>query len=317
MKIYSLVDQSKIPALGLGTWKLVESQAYDVVKLAVEIGYRHIDCARIYGNEKFVGRALCELFDAGVVTRDQLWITSKLWNDCHRAEHVRPALERTLHDLQLDHLDLYLMHWPIALAHGKELPLSGNDFLSLDEVPLLETWSAMEECVQLGLCRHIGVSNFSREKMQHLIDGGSIAPAMDQVESHPLLQQNELRNYCADRGILFTAYSPLGSADRPDRLRKAGDPVLLDHPEINRIADKHSISAAQVLIAWAINRGTIAIPKSASQTHLQQNFDAASIVLDADDMQSILQLDEHYRIIDGTFWEMPGSTYTAAAIWDE
>ncbi len=317
MKTFAIDREQRIPALGLGTWKLVGEDAYQAVTTAISVGYRHFDCARIYANESDVGRALSDSCRSGMVQRDDLWVTSKLWNDCHRPEHVKPALQRTLTDLQLDYLDLYLMHWPVALRHGQELPESGDDFVSLEEVPLESTWSAMEDCLREGLCRNLGVSNFSRQKIQQLIDGGTVKPAMDQVESHPLLQQNELLEYCLQQNMLMTAYSPLGSADRPERLRKTGDPVLLENIRITEIAEKYRISPAQVLIAWAINRGTIVIPKSASQQHLEQNFAAANIVLDSEDMQAIAALDEHYRIIDGKFWEMPGSGYTAAELWNE
>ncbi len=317
MKTFAIDREQRIPALGLGTWKLVGEDAYQAVTTAISAGYRHFDCARIYANESDVGRALSDSCRSGMVQRDDLWVTSKLWNDCHRPEHVKPALQRTLTDLQLDYLDLYLMHWPVALRHGQELPESGDDFVSLEEVPLESTWSAMEDCLREGLCRNLGVSNFSRQKIQQLIDGGTVNPAMDQVESHPLLQQNELLEYCLQQNMLMTAYSPLGSADRPERLRKTGDPVLLENIRITEIADKYRIAPAQVLIAWAINRGTIVIPKSASQQHLEQNFAAANIVLDSEDMQAIAALDEHYRIIDGKFWEMPGSGYTAAELWNE
>ena len=252
-KMHTLNTGDQIPAIGLGTWQLDGDSAYYGVKLAVEIGYRHLDCAHIYGNEVNIGRALREILQT--VDRGELWVTSKLWNDCHRPEHVQPALKTTLANLQLDHLDLYLIHWPIAHRPGVIRPDVGQDFESLEEIPLIETWQAMEACVRSGLCRNIGVANFNIPKLQNLIRNASIAPAMNQVEAHPFLQQNDLLKSCQANDIVFTAYSPLGSKTRPERLSKDNEPSLFEHPEIIRIAKKHDKTAAQILLAWAICRG--------------------------------------------------------------
>lgn len=315
MKTFNLSNGDPVTAVGLGTWKMQDGSAYDAVKSAIDSGYRHIDCAHIYGNEDNVGRALSESFAS--VSRDEIWVTSKLWNDCHRAEHVKPALQTTLANLRLDQLDLYLMHWPIAQKHGTPIPQSGDDFVSLDEVPLLETWSAMEECQRAGLCRHIGVSNFNIPKLKHLLDQGSIPPSMNQVESHPYLQQTQLFDFCSQHGILFTAYSPLGSGDRPERLLKENEPKLFTDPTIKQIAQKHARTPAQIMLAWAVNRGSIAIPKSANPDRMRENLAAAEIELDNDDMQILAGINKDYRFIDGTFWAMPGSCYTVEWLWND
>ena len=218
--------------------------------------------------------------------------------------------------LQLDYLDLYLIHWPVVLKHGVELPESAADFLSLSEVPLLETWSAMEDCFKAGLCRHIGVSNFNRFKLQHLIDGAETRPFANQVESHPFLQQNDLVDYCHSQDITFVAYSPLGSYDRPDRLKKENEPVFKDNPELLRIAKQRNCSAQQVMLAWAIRRGTIPIPKAANPVHQQQNFEALTIELDDSDMAAIASLDREYRFVDGTFWTDFAGPYTLENLWE-
>jgi alcohol dehydrogenase (NADP+) len=255
---------------------------------------------------------------SGVVKREELWITSKLWNNAHQKEEVLPALSQTLSDLQLDYLDLYLIHWPVALK--KELvglPQKPEDVISLEEVPLAETWQAMEQCLKQGLCKHIGVSNFSSLKIANLIKETTLKPEVNQVESHPYLQQKELLEYCQREDILMTAYSPLGSGDRPDFLKKKNEPSLMAHPVIKAIAEKYQISPAQVLISWGINRGTIVIPKSVNPIRLKENFAAAEIELDSEDLQTIASLNRNYRFVDGSFWEVPGSSYTLANLWDE
>ncbi len=182
----------EMPMLGLGTWKSKEGEVYQAVKDAVRVGYRHIDCAAIYGNEAEIGQAISELIKSGEVKRDQLWITSKVWNDSHKKEHVEPALKKTMSDLQLDYLDLYLMHWPVAIKKGVGFPRSSDDFLSLDDVPLLETWDAMIDLKGKGLIRHIGVSNFNIPKLKHLSADSRQKPEMNQIEMHPFLTHWEV-----------------------------------------------------------------------------------------------------------------------------
>ncbi|MEM6434789.1 MAG: aldo/keto reductase [Cyanobacteria bacterium P01_D01_bin.115] len=307
----------QMPMLGLGTWKSAPGDVYQAVKAAVQAGYRHIDCAHIYGNEAEIGQALSELFGEGVITREQLWITSKLWNNDHAPDAVRPALETTLANLQLDYLDLYLIHWPVALQPDAQFPLTPEKMISLDDLPLLTTWQAMESLVDAGRCRHIGVSNVSRPKLQTLLDAARMKPEMNQIELHPYLQQPALLTFCQQHDIHLTAYSPLGSKDRPDSLKAADEPMLLADPAIGAIAQRHGITPAQVLISWALHRGTAVIPKSTSPERIRENLAAASVSLSEADMDAIAALDRHRRYVDGTFWEIKGGPYTAASIWDE
>ncbi|MGB0560835.1 MAG: aldo/keto reductase [Spirulinaceae cyanobacterium] len=317
MKTHQFANGDTMPMLGLGTWKSAPGEVYDAVKTSLDLGYRHIDCAFIYRNEAEIGQALSESFAKGVVQREELWITSKLWNDCHAAGDVASGLKATLSDLQLDYLDLYLIHWPVALKKGVFLPESPSDLLSLETVPLAETWGAMEGLVEQGLCRHIGVSNFSTQKLAGLMESARIKPEMNQIELHPYLQQTAMLEFCQTHGIPLTAYAPLGSRDRPAGLKAEDEPVLLEDPTILTIADQHKISPAQVLISWALHRDTAVIPKSVNPERMAQNLAAAAVALTPVDMDAIAKLDRHRRYVDGTFWAQEGSTYTLANLWDE
>ena len=298
-------------SLGLGTWKAEAGEVGGAVGAALELGYRHLDCASIYGNEAEIGASLGRACATGALQRDQLWITSKLWNDCHAPEDVRPALERSLSDLGLAYLDLYLMHWPVAHRHGLMMPKEGPDQLSLEQRPIAATWSAMEELVRSGLVRHIGVSNFSQAKLAALLAGADLAPEVNQVERHPYLQQPELLAFCQANAIQLTAYAPLGSPPAGQT-----SPLLSD-PVIAAIAAAHGTSAAQVLLAWGIACGTAVIPKSVHPQRLAANLAATQLTLGASDLAQITGLDRGERFIDGSFWDLPGGPYNLANLWDE
>ncbi|MFW5966102.1 MAG: aldo/keto reductase [Persicimonas sp.] len=307
-----LRDETNMPAFGLGTWKSKPGEVYDAVRAAIDIGYRHIDCAWIYGNEHEVGRAIEDAVSAGTVERDELWVTSKLWNDAHETEHVQPAIEETLDNLRLEYVDLYLIHWPLAFRRGVEFPDGRDDFLTLEEAPLEETWEAMIGLKESGLTRQIGVSNMGPERIEMLSKVGQV-PAVVQVESHPHLQQRELLSYCNERGIVLTAYSPLGSTDRQNR--KPDEPPLMGHETIEAIADEVDASPAQVLIAWALQRGTSVIPKSVTRSHIADNYEALDLELTDEHMERIAQMDKGYRYLDGEFFCGEDSPYEADQIW--
>lgn len=316
MKELAFMNGDRMPIVGLGTWKSAPGEVYAAVREAIRVGYRHIDCAMVYGNEAEIGSALRDAIGAGQVTRQQLWITSKLWCNAHGRENVAGALRKSLQDLRLDYLDLYLIHWPIALKASALFPSSGADFLTPANAPIQSTWEGMEAAVSAGLTRHIGVSNFSVKKLGALMAHCKIKPEVDQVELHPLLQQPELVAYCTAQGIHLTAWAPLGSPDRPDFIKAANAPVLLDHPVIKAIAQGQGCTPAQLLIAWHVNRGISTIPKSVTPSRLSENLAAAAIVLSEADMQRIATLDQNCRMINGSFWVVEGGPWTLQSIWD-
>jgi len=310
MKATNFMNNDSFQIIGLGTWKATGETVKTAVIEAINAGYRHIDTAAIYGNEVEIGEALSEIFKSGKLKREDIFITSKLWNDSHAEAEVIPALKDSLKRLQLDYLDLYLIHWPVAFKHGVLFPGKPSEYITLDKLPIIETWKQMEKAKNEGLAKHIGVSNFSKLKLQDLVSKATVKPEVNQVEMHPLLQQNELFNYCKSEDIIVTGYSPLGSGDRSNEMKAEDEPNLMDIDIIKAIAAKHQVSPAQVLLAWHCNRGTVVIPKSTSKNHIASNFEAASIILDEDDMKSIASLDKNYRFINGKFFEMPGSGYS-------
>lgn len=299
--------------LGIGTWQSDPKKLYDAIVEAVKYGYRHIDCAYIYENEEIVGRALRHLFDTGVVKREDLWITSKLWNACHRREQALPAIRTSLANLGLDYLDMYLIHWPVAFHEGVKFPESVEDVISLDEIPLSETWKGMEDCHKAGLTRHIGVSNFSAKKIAGILEGCEIRPENNQVELNPYLQQKSLTEYCFEENICVTAFSPLGKGN----VARQNDLNLYEEPVIRRIAEEQHCTVSQVLLKWAIQKGIVVIPKSVTPSRIRENFDAVKVALTTDDVAAIDRLDKRNRISYGAAWLMEGSPYTYENLWDE
>lgn len=305
----------EMPAIGLGTWKSAPGEVGEAVKTAIRNGYRHIDCAATYGNEPEIGDALAEIFKEGKIKREELWITSKLWNNAHLKDDVIPALKITLKDLQLDYLDLYLIHWPVAFKPGVDFPQSSQEYLSLEEAPIIETWNKMLEAKKMGLSKHLGVSNFSIPRLEELMEESSTTPEMNQIELHPFLQQHTMMEFCSSHNIQLTAYSPLGSGDRSGALKAKNEPSLLENSTIVQIAKKHGASPAQVLIKWHLIRGTAVIPKSTTPERIIQNLGSAGVNLTEDDLNKISELDRHYRYVTGEFFVTKGNSYSN--IYDE
>jgi len=265
-RTFALSSGVKIPAIGLGTWQSKPNEVREAVKIALNTGYRHIDGAWIYGNEKEVGQGIK---DSGVDRKD-IFLTTKLWNSMHSAENVEKAITESLTNLQVDYVDLYLIHWPFSF--------DSNNKLAANQVPIKETWQAMEKIVKEGKAKSIGVSNFNTVRLKELLSIAAILPAVNQVELHPYLPQFELKEFCDKHNIHLSAYSPLGSTDAP----------LAKDEVIQEIAKKHNKSEAQVLISWGTQRGTSVLPKSVTPDRIQSNFE--DFELPEEDMKRINEL---------------------------
>jgi alcohol dehydrogenase (NADP+) len=317
MKMKRLNNDIEMPTLGLGTWLSEAGDVYKIVKSAIKDGYRHIDCAACYGNEKEVGQALSELFEEGVVSRSELFITSKLWNNAHAPADVLDALKSTLSDLKLDYLDLYLIHWPVAFKKEAFFPETNEDYISLEELPIIDTYKEMEKAVQAGLVKSLGVSNFSIKKLGDLISKANIKPVVNQVENHPYLSQNSLLEFCNTNEIALTCYSPLGSSGRPPGMLAENEPSLLENKIINDLASKYQKSPAQVILNWSMSRGAIVIPKTVTAHRAIENFESQNFEMDSSDIDQISTLDENFRYVNGSFFTPEGGIYTLANLWDE
>ncbi|VAX38704.1 NADPH-dependent aldo-keto reductase, similarity to GRE3, stress-induced in yeast [hydrothermal vent metagenome] len=303
-----------IPAIGLGLWKVQNEMAADVVVQAIDAGYRHFDSACDYGNESEVGDGFQKAFAENLCVREDMWVTSKLWNTYHKAEHVRAACEKTLHDLKLDYLDLYLVHFPISLRYVpfEERyppewffdPDAANPTMELSPVPISETWQAMEELVQLGLVKEIGVSNFNCSLIRDLLSHANIPPAVLQIESHPYLTQEKLIRYCKESEIAVTAFSPLGALSYFQLGMADPSESILETPTVKEIAASHQRSAAQILLRWGVQRGTAVVSKTTNLSRMKENLSLFDFQLTDDEMQRINQLNINRRFNDpGEFCE--------------
>jgi len=272
----------QIPVLGFGTLIPDAAETIRASKDALEAGFRHFDCAERYGNEREVGEALEAGLDAGEVTREGLFITTKLWNTNHRPERVMPAFEASLVRLGLTYLDLYLIHTPFAFQPGdNQDPRDQKGNVLYDaSVTLLDTWRAMESLVDGGRCGAIGLSDITLEKLLPIYESARIKPAVVQVESHPYLPETELLEFCKEKGIVFLAFAPLGHGVRPGPIE---DPV------ITAIAARVGKTPAQVLLAWAVQRGTALLTTPRSAERARENFDISALPEDAFDEISRIQ----------------------------
>lgn len=300
----TLRSGGKIPVIGMGTFgsdHVSHGAVASAVKYAAGIGYRHFDCASVYGNEDRIGPALQQLMRGGI-RRDELWITSKLWNDKHGENDVMASCEKSLADLQLDYLDLYLVHWPFPNHHPPGCDVSARNPHAIPYIHenYMRTWRKMEELVDRGLVRHIGTSNMTIPKMELLLRDARIQPAVNEMELHPHFQQPEFFRYLVEREIQPVGYSPLGSPARPERDRTPEDTSPTEDPVIRSIAERLGVHPAVVCIKWAIQRGQIPIPFSTNPRNLLSNLQAAvSQPLSADDMKAIESVDRNCRLIKG------------------
>ncbi|ODV91315.1 hypothetical protein CANCADRAFT_57596 [Tortispora caseinolytica NRRL Y-17796] len=264
MKLFKLNTGASIPAIGLGTWQASGPEASKFTEQAIRIGYRHIDTAVAYQNEKDVGAGIKAAIDAGVVKREDLFVTTKLWSVHHR--NPQKAIERSLEALGLDYVDLYLMHWPVALQdNGKDLmPTLPDGRRAFDpDRHFVDTWKDLEKVYKSGKARAIGVSNCSIPYLEELLASATVVPAANQVELHPYLPQTELVDFCLSKGILPEAYSPLGAAGAP----------LIKDETVNEIAKAHNVGPGTVLINFNVARGAAVIPKTSNLDRAKSNLE--------------------------------------------
>ena len=314
--VKKLYTGAEIPAIGLGTFgsdKYSHEQIAEAVKGAAAYGYRHFDCASVYGNEHVIGKAFNEIMDGGV-KREDLWITSKLWNDMHTPDDVLISCKKTLSNLQLDYLDLYLVHWPFPNFHapGCDVTSRNPDAKPYIHENFMLTWRSMERLIDEGLVKNIGTSNMTIPKLELLLRDARILPAINEMEIHPHLQQAELFDYLVDKGIQPIGFSPLGSPSRPERDKTADDTIDMEDPVIVKAAEKRGVHPAVICLKWAVQRGQVTIPFSIKAYQYKANLDAIiSDPLTAEEMGEISKIDKNCRLIkgqvflwkDGQSWE--------------
>ena len=311
---------AKIPAIGLGTFgsdRFSGEEVADAVVGAAAVGYRHFDCASVYGNENIIGQSFRRII-AGGLKREDLWVTSKLWNDRHGEDHVIPSCEQSLADLQLDYLDLYLVHWPFPNYHppGCDVDSRSPNARPYIHENYMRTWRQMEKLVTMGLVRHIGTSNMTVPKLKLVLRDAAVRPAVNEMELHPHFQQPELFRFVTDNGIVPVGFCPIGSPTRPDRDKTEADTVDIEDPVIVRIAGRLNVHPAVVCVKWAVQRGQVPIPFSVHRNEYLANLrSTVGEPLTDEEMAGIAGIDRNCRLIKGqVFLWKDGQTWQD--LWD-
>ncbi|XP_015877821.3 NADPH-dependent aldo-keto reductase, chloroplastic [Ziziphus jujuba] len=282
-----------MPVIGLGTFSFQNDRetTESAIHMAIKMGYRHFDTAKIYGSEPAVGNALTEAILNGTVKREDIYVTSKLWGSDHHDPVA--GLKKTLKNLDMEYVDMYLVHWPVKLKPWSRYAIPSED--EFEKLDLENTWAGMEKCLEMGMCRCIGVSNFSSKKIESLLDYASVTPAVNQVEMHPMWRQAKLREVCGDHKIHVSAYSPLGGPGN-----SWGSTAVVDNPVIQSIALERKATPAQVALKWGLSKGVSVIVKSFNEDRLKENIGALELKLDDEDCLQIDKLEER-KIMRGEF----------------
>jgi len=283
-----------MPVLGLGTSKAKDDNLFKAVCTAIDYGYRHIDCAYVYGNESIIGDAIQAKISDGTVQREELFITSKLWRSFNRPEHMEECFAESLRRLKVDYFDLYLFHWPEANKYEGLCKPTINGAEWDEDIDYVDTWKAMQNFAKSGRAKTLGVSNFNAFQMSRLLKESTDVPAVNQVESHPYFNQDKLIKFCQGHNIVITAYCPIGSFDRPTA--QAAGPMVLSDPVLAQIAETHGKTAAQVALRFNLQRGVTVIPKSVTPSRLEENMRVFDFDLSPENMSAIFGLDRGQRL---------------------
>ncbi|XP_022914598.1 aldo-keto reductase 1B-like [Onthophagus taurus] len=292
-KVMKLNNGREIPIIGLGTYKSPAGEVERAVRDAIDAGYRHFDCAWLYGNESEIGDALSEKIKNGSVKREDLFITSKLWCNYHKKELVVPMIKETLANLKLDYIDLYLIHWPFGFKEDAGMWPMGEDS-AYSDVDYLETWEGMEECVKLGLAKSIGVSNFNSQQLTRLLEKCKIKPVVNQIEVNPNINQKKMIKFCADRDIVVTGYCPMGRVEN-DGIPGFPTPTIKD-PKVIEMAEKYEKTPGQIILNYLVSLGIAVVPKSVTRTRIIENIDIFDFKLDDEDTKYLDSCNKNQRI---------------------
>ncbi|XP_023440115.1 dihydrodiol dehydrogenase 3-like isoform X2 [Dasypus novemcinctus] len=298
-----LNDGHFMPLLGIGTSapdQVPKSEVEKAIKIAIDVGYRHIDSAYLYQNEEEIGQAIRKKIDSGTVTRQDIFCTSKLWSTFLRPELVQTALEKSLKKLQLSYVNLYIIHFPVPLKPGEDLyPKDMHGKFLFDTVDLLTTWEALEKCKDAGLTKSIGVSNFNRKQLEMILNkpGLKYKPVCNQVECHPYHNQSKLLEFCKSKNIALIAYGALGSDSNKEWVTK-NNPVLLEDPVLKAIAEKHRRTPAQVALRYQLQRDVVVLAKSFDEKRIKENFQVFGFRLTPEDMKTLDGLNRNMRYFE-------------------